>query len=119
MRDRDAIYQDILRCGRRRSEEACLRSDAALAKTENAHLALIPGLLHCDDERRHHHYLEVDRPRFLRNCRQGTAIEFETLWAELSATLTAHSTPEAIPVARFAGPIVLGYRSRFGTTRKT
>ena len=119
MRDRDAIYHDILLCGWRRIEEACLRSDRALAQAEKAHVALIPGLLGCDDERRHQHYLDVDRPRFLRNYRHGAAVEFELLWAELSAALPAQPDPQAIPVARFAGSIVLNYRSRIATAGKS
>ncbi len=117
MRDRDAIYQDIIRCGRRRAENAWLRGDAALAKVEKAHLAVIPGLLHCSDERRHRHYLEFERHRFLRNCKHRATSDFAPFWEELSGEFpptAAPKPPPDIPMANLAGPVVLNYRGRPG-----
>jgi hypothetical protein len=110
MRDRDAIYQDILECGRKRMERASRYSDQTLVQIERAHLALIPHLLRCADERRHRHYLEIDRPRFLRYCKHKSASEFEPFWLELTAHLTKTPAPEVVPTASIAGPVVLHYR---------
>jgi len=114
MRDRDGIYQDILTCGRKRAEEAWLRGNKALATAEKAHLALIPGLLHCDDVRRHRHYLDVDRFRFLRNCKHAASADFNPLWTELIATLPP--PVEDIPLANIAGPVKLRYLGRDGSS---
>ena len=114
MRDRDSIYQDILQCGRRRAEDAWMRGQAARANVEKSHLGCIPALLHCDDERRHRHYLEVDRFRFLRDCKHAGLADFDPLWTELTVVLAASpqaSLPGTIPMTTLAGPAKLSYRS--------
>jgi hypothetical protein len=113
MRDRDAIYQDILRCARRRIERADLHSDLEVLQIEKAHLALIPKLLNCRDERRHRHYLEVDQPRFVRHCRHEVWCEFELFWMELAALLpdVKPSAPDEPPIAGISGVITLYYES--------
>jgi hypothetical protein len=111
MRDRDAIYQDILRCGRRRAERAWLHCDRRQMQIEQSHLALIPQLLRCDDERRHRHYVEVDAPRFLRTCKRGTTCEFELFWMELAALFREPLEMEPPPMAKVAGDVVLEYRT--------
>jgi hypothetical protein len=113
MRNRDDIYHDILARGRGRAESAWLRGNKTLAAAEKAHLALIPGLLHCDDLRRHRHYLEVDCLRFLRDCKNAALADFNPLWAELNAVLAVTpQTQQPIPVAKMAGPVKLDYHVR-------
>ena len=113
MRERAVIYREVLRLARRRVDEARWRYDRERTAVEAAHLALIPPLLACADERRHRHYLELDRPRFIRACGRERAVEFETFWAELSALMPP--TPEGdspIPFATAASPLPLGYEAR-------
>jgi hypothetical protein len=111
MRDRDAIYQDILALARRRIQDAALCSDPRRVAIEKAHLAVIPPLLHCRDDRRHRHYLDVDRPRLLRHCLREIPCEFEPLWTELVSHLPEVLPPEPPPppMAKIAGVISLDY----------
>jgi hypothetical protein len=112
MAARDAIYQEIINLARERVREARWRSDRERVAVEEAHLKLIPRLLHCPDERRHRHYLLIDRPRFVRASRAVTTSEFEPLWSELAeivALHAAHAPAEEVPLARLAGPARLGY----------
>ena len=112
MRSRDAIYGEIMALARRRAKEALFRSDAPRRAAEEAHLRLIPGLLHCDDDRRHRHYLRVDRARFLRASRDKAGCSFQPLWEELERLLPPngpHETGNDPPLARYAGPIQLDY----------
>jgi hypothetical protein len=120
MAARDAIYQEIIRLARGRVREAWWRSDRQRLATEEAHLKLIPRLLHCGDERRHRRYVDIDRPRFVRASGAGGTREFEPLWAELEAIASFHESnaPAAgeVPLARLAGPAKLRYAGPRGAT---
>src|SRR4051812_7581649 len=110
MRSRDADYRDILALARHRAADALLRSDAPRRAAEESHLSRIPALLRCDDERRHRHYLRVDRVRFTRDCRHVSQVDFEPLWAELEqlAGPEEPATPTDdgdVPLAKYDGPI--------------
>ena len=110
---RHAIYQEIIARARERVLKASWRSDRPRMAAEEAHLEAIPRLLRCVDERRHRHYLRVERPRLVRACGPDTTAEFEPLWAELEqiATLQEASAPAPAeaPLARLAGPVTLDY----------
>ena len=118
MSARDAIYQEIINLARERLEDAWWRSDRQRVATEEAHLKLIPRLLRCGDERRHRHYLRIDRPRFVRACGAAATGKFEPFWADLEEIAKRHEAeaPAAaeVPLARLAGPARLGYRGPRG-----
>jgi hypothetical protein len=67
------------------------------------------------DDRRHRHYLDIERPRFIRACRRDDSREFEILWAELDALTPVPEPDTPIPFARSILPFRLNYQSR--TTR--
>ncbi len=122
MAARDAIYQQIINLARGRVREAQWRADRERVAIEEAHLKLIPRLLHCWDERRHRRYVRIDRPRFVRACGAVTTWQFEPFWAELEeiAKLQEKAPPiETVPLARLAGPARLGYAGPRGATRAT
>jgi hypothetical protein len=123
MATRDAIYQGIINVARGRVREASWRADRERAAIEEAHLKLIPRLLHCRDERRHRRYIRIDRPRFVRASGSVTTGEFEPLWAELEEIAKFHeANPPAVvevPLARLAGPARLGYAGPRGATQWT
>ncbi len=112
MRDRELIYRDILARCREREQGAWFHSDRAAAKAARAHLAVIPPLLKCEDERRHRHYMEIDRVRFLRSCRKQQAADLEPLWAELAERLGSPTVIEEAKEARIEGPITLDYERK-------
>ena len=110
MRSRDEIYREIMALARRRAAGALYRSDTPRRAAEEAHLALIPGLLGCEDERRHRHYIRVDRARFSRVCRNASDGEFQPLWEELERLAGPEESPKGeVPLAMYAGPIRLDY----------
>ena len=109
MREIDAIYREILEIARQRVKEAWYKADRRREQVESQHAQLIPALLHCDDVRRHRHYLDVECRRFARECRRQPPLAFEPLWWELEATV-AHEFVRVI-VARAVSPMPLDYRS--------
>ena len=115
MRSRDEIYSDILVISRQRVQSAWFRSDTRATEVENNHLALIPRLLHCDDLRRHQHYLDVDRRRYVRDCGRAPPVELAPLWRELSQLVQLEQAMQreeiAAPMAKPIAPIALNYAS--------
>jgi hypothetical protein len=116
MRERDVVYRDILAVARACLCEASLRSDGQRREALEAHIAGIPSLLRCRDERRHCHYLCVEWPRFVRACGHAVNPKFVPLWSELEAIAwpdgKTPETPPTPPLASYAGPIVLEYAGR-------
>jgi hypothetical protein len=109
MRNRECIYQDILRFLRGRADQAQWRADRARAEIEASHIAVILPLLRSTDERRHRHYLVIEKPRYVRRFRKGDLGEFDSLWAELAGFLPPPC--EQIPFAAMDGPVLLDYFS--------
>jgi hypothetical protein len=109
VRERHLIYADIMAVARERVDDAIFKSDPSRRAAEDAHLRLLPGLLRCDDERRHRFYLTTDRPRFARTCRNGSQRQFAALWDELAEHLPPCDETPAPPLAQYAGTIPLAY----------
>ena len=88
-----------------------MRADRDRAAAETLHLDAIPPVLNCSDDRKHRHYLEIERPRFIRACVREMCKEFEPLWAELEAMTPPLPDGEATPSLPADGPIRLNYQS--------
>ena len=111
MHDVESIYRRILEIARQRVTRAWFKCDRFNKAVEAQHAELIPALIRCDDIRRHRHYLEVDRVRFVRSAGGAAHVtEMAPLWEELGAILDAMPDRE-VPIARAIGAMALDYRN--------
>jgi len=111
MHDVESIYCRILEIARQRVTRAWFKCDRFNEAVEAQHAQLIPALIRCDDIRRHRHYLEVDRVRFVRSAGGAAHVtEFALLWEELGA-IVDQMPDRDVPIARAVGTMALDYRN--------